>query len=284
MRDVGVVPYRARLRLHAPRSDPTFNIRDVYIGVMATSQAQPPDSAVQREVTISTGHTVELPVRTRATMLGATFAASKSAVSALLPSGLRPIRATPGGAAAVTLLSVEYHEVDVPGMDPYDEFAVMIPASHASPSRIPYVSAFTQATNAYVRYMPVTTEPAKAFGVDVWGFPKVVADITHADDGSVRTTTVTMDGERFVTFEVGRPPSVEMEDDGFSYTVKDDRVLKVPNRIDGDAGLWPFSTDVSVSFGDHPNADPLKSLDLGPRALARVSVEGDTYFHPGEPV
>lgn len=251
---------------------------------MSTSETPQSDSAVQQTETLSTGHTVELPVRTQATMLGATFAASKSDVSELLPSGLRPIHATPTGAAAVTLLSVEYHEVEIPEMDPYNEFAVMIPANHTSPSKIPYVSALTQATNAYVWYMPVTTEPAKAFGIDIWGFPKVVADITHDDDGSVRTTTVTVDGDRFVTFEIDRPPSMKMEDDGFSYTVKDDQLLKVPTKIDADAGIWPFSNNVSVSFGAHPKADPLQSLDLGSRALARVSVVGDAYFYPGEQV
>lgn len=251
---------------------------------MAATGRPPSDSAVQQTETLSTGHTVNLPVRTRATMLGATFAAPRADVSELLPRGLHPIRATPTGDAAVTLLSVEYHDIEIPDMDPYDEFAVIIPANHASPSKVPYVSALTQATNGYVWYMPVTTEPAKAFGVDIWGFPKVVADITHDDDGSTRTTTVTMDDDRFITFEIDRPPSIEMEDDGFSYTIKDDGLLKVPNKIDADAGLWPFSTNVSVSFGNHPKAGPLQSLNLGTRALARVSVDGDTYFYPGERV
>jgi hypothetical protein len=217
-------------------------------------------------------------------MLGATFAAPKADVLALLPNGLHPIRATPTGDAALTLLSVEYHEVDIPGLDPYDECAVIIPASHTSPSNVPYVSALTQATNGYVWYLPVTTEPARAFGADIWGFPKMVADITHDDDGSARTTTVTVDGDRFISFEIERPPSIDTTDDGFSYAIKDDQLLRVPSNIDAAAGIWPFSTNVSVSFGDHPKAAPLQSLDLSSRALARVSVDGDVYFHPGERV
>jgi hypothetical protein len=217
-------------------------------------------------------------------MVGATFAAPKSDIAELLPSGLHPIRATPKGDAAVTLLSVEYHEVDIPDMDPYNEFAVIIPASHSSPSKVPYISALTQATNGYVWYMPVTTEPAKAFGIDIWGFPKVVADIRHDDDSLVRTTTVTVDGDRFATLEIDRPPSMDMEDEGFSYTVNDDQLLKVPNKIYADVWFWPFSNNVSVSFGDHSKADPLQSLNLGTRALARVSVDGDAYFYPGKRV
>lgn len=251
---------------------------------MVTPEGPRAGSAVQDSVTLSTGHTVHLPVRTHATMFGATFAAPKPAVTDFLPDGLHPIRATPTGNAAVTFLSVEYHEVAIPDLDPYDEFAVIIPASHSSPSRIPYVSTLTQATNGYVWYMPVTTEPAKAFGIETWGFPKVVADISHEDDGTVRQTTVTIDGKRFITCEIARPPTIQMEDEGISYTVKDNTLIRVPNKIDADAGGWPFSTNVSVTLGDHPKADPLRSLDLGTRALARVSVDGNAYFYPGERV
>lgn len=73
-----------------------------------------------------------------------------------------------------------------------------------------------------------------------------------------------------------------MNDDGLSYTVMDGQLLKVPTEIDADAGFRPFGRNVSVSFGEHLKADPLRSLDVRTRALARVSVGGDAYFHPGE--
>lgn len=251
---------------------------------MAASERPHRGGVVEEATTISTGQTVELPVRTEGTMLGAVFAAPRRAVSDLLPDGLSPIRATPAGKAAVTFLSVAYHSVDVEGLEPYNEFAVILPATHESSPGLPYLSALTQATDGYVWYMPVTTDPARAFGVEVWGFPKVVGDITHDDTGSTRETTVTIDGDRFVTFECARPPSMETQDTGFSYTSTDDELIRVPHRIDADAGLWPFSTDVSVTFGDHPKADDLRNLTLGPRALARVSVDGEAFFYPGQTV
>ncbi|MFB6252474.1 MAG: acetoacetate decarboxylase family protein [Halobellus sp.] len=246
--------------------------------------AQGTESAGQESVTISTGHTVELPVRLQATMLGATFAAPKGEVSALLPDRLEPIRATLTGDAAVTLLSVEYHAVDVPGLDPYDEFAVVVPASHTASSNVPYISAMLEATNGYVWAMPVTTAPAKAFGVDVWDYPKEVAAIDHADEGSVRETTVRVDGERFVSLAVDRPPTTAVRRDGRSYTQKDGELLEVPSEIDAEIGGWPFSDRVSVSFGTQHKAEPLESLDLGPRALGRIRLEGDLLFHASERV
>lgn len=235
-------------------------------------------------VALSTGQTVEFPVTLEATMLGAAFAAPRERVAALLPDGVRPIRATADGRAAVTLLSVEYHRVGVEGIDPYDEFAVVVPAVHGSTLTVPYLSALNRATSGYVWFLPVTTEPAKALGVDVWGYPKVVGDIAHQDEGDRRRTTVAVDGERVLALEVARPPSIDRRDDGYTYSVRDGELLYTPTEVDGALGAWPYSGAASVSFGSHDRAAPLDRLDLGGRALARVSVEGEVVFHAGEPI
>ena len=240
-----------------------------------------PDS---RTVRISTGHTVHLPVELEASMLGATFAVPEAVIAEFLPDRLTPLTATPTGKAAITLLSVHYRSVDIDGMEPYDEFAVIIPAIHEQSTAVPYLSAMMNATNGYVWFMPVTTEPARAFGVDIWGFPKVVGDITHRETGTGRETTVSIDGEQFISFEAEYPPTIQRQDDGNSYTVKDDRLLRVPSEVDAAVGLWPMSSSVSVRFGEHPKAEQLRSLDLGSRALARLSLDGTVSFFSGEPV
>ena len=235
-------------------------------------------------ITLSTGQTVEFPLEVEATMLGVAYAASPDAIEALLPDGIRPIRATPGGDAAVTLLSVEYRDIGVEGIDPYDEFGVIVPAVHGSTRTVPYLSALTRAPSGYIWYLPVTTEPAKALGVDVWGHPKVVADITHEDEGSKRRTAVTVDGERFITMVVDRPPAIRRRDDGYSYSVKDGELRRAPIDVDAEMGGWPFTRRAAVAFGDHERATPLRELDVGGRALARFGLEGTARFHPGEPL
>lgn len=243
-----------------------------------------PGEAGPRAATVPTGESVRPPVSFRGTMRGATFAIPKTRASALLPDGLEPIRATLGGAAALTLMSVDYHEVDASGVDPYDQLAVFIPASHESPSRVPYVSPLTQGTNGYVQFMAVSTDASKRLGRELWGFPKVRAEITHEDEGSERRTTVTIDGQRFVTLAVDKPRTIQMEDDGFVYNRMDDQLLRVPSTLDGEVGLWPFSDAVSVSVGDHPKAEPLRELDLDSRALGRLSLDGELTFHQAEVV
>lgn len=251
---------------------------------MATDGVTSDGSAGGPSITLSTGQTVHLPLEAEATMVGAVYTVPRKPVASLLPDAVRPIRATPGGNAAVTLLSVEYHRMGVEGIEPYDEFVVIVPATHESRSGVPYLTALTRATCGYVWSMPVTTAPAKALGVDVWGYPKVVADIAHEDRGDRRRTTVTVDGERFVELSVERPPSLDLADDACSYAVKDGDVLSVPSAFDGALGAWPFTTAVDLSLGGYERAAPLRELGLGRRALGRVSFEGSVQFHAGEPV
>lgn len=216
-------------------------------------------------------------------MLGAVLPARRDRVRAMLPDGLRAIRPTPR-TAAVTLLSVEYRRIGDGQIDPYDEFAVVVPAVPTGAVSLPILSTITQGTNGYVWWMPVTSDPAKALGVDVWGYPKAVGEISHEDDGERRRTTVAVDGERILSLTVERPPTVDRRDSGHTYTVADGTLLRVPNEIDGAMGGWPYSSRVSLSFGEHPRADRLRALGLGERALVRFAIDGEARFYPGEAV
>jgi hypothetical protein len=226
--------------------------------------------------TLSTGHRVELPLSTTARARGVVLTASRSAVRALLPEGLRPVRATPTR-AAVTLLSVAYDRIDGCDVEPYDEFAVVLPAVPADASTWSAV----EHVGGYVDYLPVTTEPARALGVEVWGYPKVVADVTHDERGSTRRTTVTVDGERFVELSVDRPPTVETSLSSASYTTMDGRLLRERLTVDGQVGAWPASGAFSLTLGDHPRADRIRRLDAGDRALLRVAADVEFTIHAG---
>jgi hypothetical protein len=235
--------------------------------------------------TLSTGHEVELPLSTDADIVGATFAADREAVQSLLPPRLSPIRAT-ADRAAVTFLCVAYERIGRDAMEPYDEFGVLLPATHNDPvdARLPYASLVNHGVGGYVWYLPVTTEPARALGVDIWGYPKEVADITHEDHDGTRRTRVVRDGQHVVTIEVERPPTVELSDTSASFTEKDGQVLREALELNGEQGLWPYSDAVSVEFGDHPRADTLRGLELGDRALLRFAADAEFVIHEGVPI
>jgi hypothetical protein len=99
---------------------------------------------------LSTGHEVDLPLSTQATITGAVLSASPNAVRDLLPAGLTPIQATPNR-AAVTFLCVDCDRIGYDsGIEPYNEFGVMIPAVHDDSRALPYVSVFTRGVTGYV--------------------------------------------------------------------------------------------------------------------------------------
>ena len=237
-----------------------------------------------RSEVLSTGHEVDLPLSTHATMTGAVLSASPDAVHELLPTGLTPIRATPGR-AAVTFLCVDYDRIGY-GSDitPYNEFGVLIPAVHDDSRTLPYVSVLTRGVTGYVWHLPVTSEPATALGVDIWGYPKEVADITHDDDGSTRHTSVHLDGQHLIDVTVDRPPTFSRTDSGVSYTTKNGHVLREELGLDGEIGVWPYSSSVSYTLGDHPRAERLRELDLSERALLRFAADTEFVIHEGERV
>ena len=135
---------------------------------------------VREPITPSTGETVALPLSTDTVVYRAVFPANREAVGDLLSRGVEQIRATPRR-AGVTFLAVEYHRIGDEAIESHDEFSVVFPAVQAGARSWPVASLAAHGTSGYVWYLPVTTELAAALGVDIWGYPKPVADIDHDD-------------------------------------------------------------------------------------------------------
>lgn len=180
-------------------------------------------------------------------------------------------------------MSVEYHAIGDGALEPYDEFAVVIGATPGSSDGIPYLSPLVR-TEGDVWYMPVTTEPARAFGDEIWGYPKVVADADIEERNGYRRTTVAVDGQQFVTLDVERPPTVSRTDSLTAYTVAAGALVRVPGELSGEMGIRPYSSSFSATFGDHPKAAVLERLTLGERAFARFYHGGEVTFGAGEPI
>jgi hypothetical protein len=234
------------------------------------------------EVTLSTGQTLEFPVPIDSTISSVILPADWDAAAGLLPPGLSPIRAGLG-TAAVWLMGAQHRNVGGGALQDYNEFALMISATAGDPAGIPYVSPLSR-TETYVWYMPVTTESARAFGDELWGYPKVVADIDIEERDGRRRTRVSVDGDHLLTFAVERPPMIPRDDTLITYAVQDETLLRIEADMVGEMGLWPYTTAFSLTLGEHPKAETLRSLDLGDRAFARLYGEGRLRFPAGKPV
>lgn len=232
--------------------------------------------------TVSTGKTVKFPVGMESTIDAVVLAADRKRTAELLPESMTPIRAGPGR-AAVWLMTAQHRNVGNGSFDPYDEFAVLISATPGQAEGIPYLSPLWR-TEAYVWYMPVTTESARRYGEELWGFPKTVGDIDIHTKAGRRKTSVSVNDEHLLSFELSRPPTIKTQNTITNYTVKDGHLLRIQAETDGQIGMWPYTTDFSVSFGDHERADTLRDLNIRSRAIARFHFRGQSSFPAGTPV
>ena len=234
-------------------------------------------------VTVSTGHTFELPVTLSATIAGAVFPADRADVAALLPTGLDPV-GTRADRAAMTVRAVRYDRVGDETIPPYDEVGVLFPAVEAGTQIIPYLSVLRRPVSGYVHTLPVTTEPARAFGVEIWGYPKLVADIDVTDEGRARSATVTTEERRLLSVSIRRPRTVPARLSGYNFTVRDDELLREPTALRGRVGAWFGNKGGSVSFGEHPIGQELNGVTVGESPLLRLTADCEFTIGAGVPL
>lgn len=228
--------------------------------------------------TLSTGHEVTVPLETVAEATGVVLTADADRAADWLPDPLAPLRVAPGR-TTVTLLSVDYQRIGDDAMSPYEEFGVIVPATPATASHRPELTALRSGVGGYVAALPVTTEPACALGREIWGYPKTVADIAITDRGDSRRTAVGDDRGHVLTLEVPSRPRFSWAVETASYT--DERGLRrQPLRLSGEFGGRPLGG--SYSLGRHPLAERLRGLGLG-RPVGAFAFGGRFVIGDGAP-
>jgi len=112
------------------------------------------------------------------TSITAIYTASTNKVKKLLPyPSMNPIEMFPGR-CMVAFTAFEYRKTDI---DPYNEFSIAFLIAFDR-VQVPGLTALWQMARrcftAYVWKLPVTTEIARFGGVELYGYPKFLADIT----------------------------------------------------------------------------------------------------------
>jgi hypothetical protein len=124
------------------------------------------------------GHSAKMPVfYYDVTSMTAIHTADSESVRKLLPlKAMHPVEIFPGRCLAA-FTAFEYRETDI---DPYNEFSIAFLVRYGK-RPIPFLTAAQQTArrcfSAYVWQLPVTTEIARAGGVEMYGYPKFIADI-----------------------------------------------------------------------------------------------------------
>jgi hypothetical protein len=204
------------------------------------------------------------------TLVSAVFTAATARVRALLPHpALRPVETLPGR-AVVAVTGFEYRRTDI---DPYNELLIAFLVTHGRRS-IPGVDFAVQVAvrryTAYVWQLPVTTERARVGGVEIYGYPKFLADIAFERGAGAITCRLGVGGTEILALHGKQPPTRPGRRMRYrSYSVKDGALLVTNVVIDplecaesrGGAGAR-----LVIGRG-HPISDQLRELGLSEKPI-----------------
>lgn len=202
----------------------------------------------------------------------AMFPARYGALRRLLPDPrFVPARLAPG-VGMVGVSCFEYRDTDV---GPYNELAVSVVLNW--PHFLPNLPARALASmlrsgqlHAYVHHLPVTTEAARAGGVDYYNYPKFVGSIEFSELGDERVCHLAEGEEPILTLRARRIPAPRSEEmQIFSHLYMDRQPQSSEFKISArQLGICskPGAATLELA-GRHPIATELSGLLLSRRAL-----------------
>ncbi len=165
------------------------------------------------------------------TVMNVAFTASTKEVKKLLPHNkMRPIEIYPGR-CFVAISAVEYRKSD---LGKYNELIIAFPITYDKP-QIPLFTIMNQLKNncfsSYIWQLPVTEELPRKGGVELFGYPKFIADISFTRDENWVTCTLEEDNEHILTFKGKVLPTSKGKTIKYvSYTMLDELPLIINSQ------------------------------------------------------
>ena len=212
-----------------------------------------------QEIEVS-GVRIKFPVRYYDGMtMGANFPTPVDKVQAVLPSHkLKPVQIAPG-ITTVYLGAMEYHHVE--GLAPYNEFGIMVPCLYEAGDDTP------ELPGSFVYHLPVTTEEARWGGVEIYGYPKFIAEINFEDVGEMRRCRVRTEGKDIITLQVNKLAAEPQSSESYTYTVKDGQLVRTYIQSQGLLGASEVGGGASYALGLHAVADQVRALGMDETSL-----------------
>jgi hypothetical protein len=213
-----------------------------------------------RQTAMTSAGTIELPIAYRdGSAFGCFYRVNLQLAAGLIPThNLEPIPF--GDKAIAAIFGFEYRDTSI---GPYGELAISILArstgTRDSAFRAVCLPASAMHSAWHVVNLPVTTEVARAGGVDIWGFPKYICPIgTEFRNHGLR---IVLEGELEIQHKNGfglRLPARPVA----MVTILNKALLRTVVR--GQYGLkYGGASSVQVKvLGDGPTARTVKKLGL----------------------
>lgn len=203
------------------------------------------------------------------TAMTAIYTASTSEVKRRLPlPDMHPVEVWKDK-ALVAFTAFEYRRTDI---DPYNEFSISFPITFGKKA-IPCLTVLSMMARryftAYVWQLPVTTERARKGGVEMYGYPKFLADIAFSHEGNMLNCTLSEGGQNILTLKGKKlKTSVEKVNRFKTYSIKDG----VPLAANVYMNPVEFGKSMSGSaskliLGNHEIGSQLKEMGLSDKPL-----------------
>lgn len=201
------------------------------------------------------------------TSITAIYTASTSKVKKVLPhSAMNPIEMFPGR-CLVAFTAFEYRRTDI---DPYNEFSIAFLITFHK-LQIPGLTALWQMARrcftAYVWKLPVTTEIARFGGVELYGYPKFLADITFDRGKEWIECRLSEKGEKILTLKGKTLPTARGKISRYiTYSIVDEIPVTANVVIDPlEFAQSRDSQSANLELGaKHPIAEALREIRLSP--------------------
>jgi hypothetical protein len=230
------------------------------------------DGVTQSEVTIA-DQPANVPIfYYDGTATSAVFPARLGALRRLMPDPrLCPARLAPGlGAVAITCF--EYRDTDI---GPYNELAISVVLNEPwflpnLPGLALISSLRRRQLHAWVHHRPVTTEIARAGGVDFYNYPKFIAGIDFDESDERRTCRLSEGAEHILTLSGKRIPAPRSEEfQLFSHLWMDRQPQSSEFKINAiEMGVSLSPSAATLKLGErHPIARELAGLLLSRRPI-----------------
>ena len=217
------------------------------------------------------GQTGKLPVfYYDNTTMTAIYTAATDKVKRLLPNPkMKAIELYPGR-CLVGFTAFEYRKTDI---DPYNELSISFLATLDKP-QIPGVTTTWQMVrrnfSAFIWQLPVTTEIARVGGVEMYGYPKFIADIEFRREGDRIQCQLAEQGKTILSLRGRMLPTTAGKLTHYTtYSVLDGITLAA--NVFVNPLEFAQTTDkkaATLEIGsDHPISEKLRELDLSPAPL-----------------
>lgn len=230
------------------------------------------EGVAQEDVVIA-GQPAKVPIfYYDGTAMTVVFPARYGAVKSLMPDPRYvPARLAPG-IGVIGISAFEYRDTDI---GPYNELAIAVPLNDPPfslnlPGRAMLAGLRRGQLHAYVHHLPVTTEVARAGGVDFYNYPKFIAGIDFSESDSRRECRLAEGEEHILTLEgemLATPRSQRMRVFSHLYMNRLPQSSEFElNATKVGVTLRPGAATLSLGTR-HPIALELAKLLLGRRSL-----------------